>query len=145
MLTCKLWLEEPLPPHQHQMIPHLLNWKFPGKKVVYTTVVCKCICILPGRHVQGVGTGAPSQGGSPSCNFQPTPLRCARCWGRWNCLGVGRYGIMNKKYQYMCAKQDGSLMYKRQGVMLREYSFHSVTLIVWHCDINCEVWKWSQP
>ena len=28
--------------------------------------------------------------------------------------------------------------------MLREYSFHSVTLIVWHCDINCEVWKWTQ-
>ena len=93
--------------------PSSFKLEISWKEMFYTTVVCKCICILPGRHVQGVGTEAPSQGGSPSCNFQPTPPRCARCWGRWNCLGVGRYGrygIMNTKYQYMCAKQDGSLM-----------------------------------
>ena len=36
-------MEEPLPLRQHQMIPHLLNWKFPGKKIVYATV-CVCVC-----------------------------------------------------------------------------------------------------
>ena len=45
----------------------------------------------------------------------------------------------------MCTKWDGPWCKNGPGVMLREYSFHSVTLIVWHCDINCEVWKWTQP
>ena len=30
--------------------------------------------------------------------------------GTINTKGKARYGIMNTKYQYMCAKQDGSLM-----------------------------------
>ena len=40
------------------------------------------LCISPGRHVQEVGTGVPSRGGSPSCSFRPTPPRCAQCWKR---------------------------------------------------------------
>ena len=49
------------------------------------------------------------------------------------------------KLQGRCTNWDGPWCKKGDGVMLREYSFHSVTLIVWHCDINSEVWKWTQP
>ena len=58
------------------------------------------------------------------------------------------HGILTKlwpKTTGRCTKWDGPWCKKGDGVMLREYSFHSVTLIVWHCDINCEVWKWTQP